>query len=318
MKDNRWVDSRLSSLAAPAGWRPDAAASLVKFEERKRAARSRRKRLLWAWASAFTICAGALWVPVSGSCAPPPAGCTQQRLWQKLLPAGPAAVKNVEPPADEPKTMQLPASEPPAAPAQAPPLPVTPRRAKSKNQAAIKPAIRNFKESGSPAAQVTCEVYTDYQCPACGVLYRDVIPLLVAEYVDTGKIKLLHRDFPLLVHAHARVAARYANAAGQLGHYEAAVKQIFASQPQWSATGDVDAALAQTLPPDVMQKIRELVVRDSTLDQGVEADVAAGRQDQLNRTPSFVIVSNGKRQLLPGTPSYSLLKTYLDQVLAGQ
>ena len=37
------------------------------------------------------------------------------------------------------------------------------------------------------------------------------MPQLVARYIDTGKVRLIHRDFPLSRHRYARMAARYAN-----------------------------------------------------------------------------------------------------------
>jgi protein-disulfide isomerase len=178
-------------------------------------------------------------------------------------------------------------------------------------------APRNFKESGSPTATVTCEVYTDYECPACARLYADVMPQLVAEYVTTGKVKLRHRDYPLAYHAHSRLAARYANAAGQVGHYEAAVLQIFRTQNAWGLTGDVDQQVAQVLSPEAMQKVRELVRNDARLDDTVAADVEMGRRDLLRQTPSMAIVSGGQRRVMPFT-DYGALKNALDEALRGR
>jgi protein-disulfide isomerase len=276
MDDNRWVNERLAKLEPARDWQPDTAAALGRFQQRKRAGQSLRRRLLWTAATAAAIFGGAMFMPVAGSCAPPPSVCTE-RLWQRVL------------------------RMPPAAGAVEPAQPIV---------------VRSYKEFGSVSAKVGCEVYTDYQCPACATIYRDLVPMLMTDYVKTGKVKLLHRDFPLPAHAFARLAARYANAAGRLGYYETAVNQIFNTQAQWSVSGDVDAALAPVLPAGVMLKVRDLVEHDAKLEESVAADISAGRADQLRQTPSFVVVTKGKRVLLPGTPSFSLLKTYLDQMLA--
>src|SRR5271157_5518158 len=53
---------------------------------------------------------------------------------------------------------------------------------------------RSFKESGAMTAPIVCEIYTDYQCPACARFYGEAVPLLVKEYVETGKVRVLHRD----------------------------------------------------------------------------------------------------------------------------
>jgi protein-disulfide isomerase len=181
--------------------------------------------------------------------------------------------------------------------------------------AAEAPAPVNFKESGAPDAPITIEVFTDYQCPHCATIYDEVIPMLRAEYVQTRKAKMVHRDFPLPMHAYARLAARYANAAGTIGQYEVAVNQIFRTQPIWAQSGDVDSQVAQVLPPDQMERVRELVRSDAHLDDGVAVDLGIARQDNLNQTPTLVVTYKGKRQVLAPVPPYSLLKSYLDELL---
>ena len=174
---------------------------------------------------------------------------------------------------------------------------------------------QKFKQSGAADAPIVCEVYSDYECPACAKIFRDVLPLLMLNYVQTGKVRLRHRDFPLPIHRYARLAARYANAAGRLGEYEAALTQIFRTQAAWSGTGEIDAHLTPVLPPAAMQQIRQLVNSDSTLDDDIAADIAQGREDQIASTPTFVIVTNGRREKIPPGSSYELLKGYLDGLL---
>jgi len=174
----------------------------------------------------------------------------------------------------------------------------------------------SYKESVSPAAQVTIEVFTDYQCPHCATIYDQIIPMLRADYVQTGKVKLIHRDYPLPMHPKARLAARYANAAGTLGQYEIAVAQIFRTQAAWSQSGDVQTQLAQVLPPDVMDRIRTAIQSDAHLDDTIASDVAVAHLDNLNQTPSLVVAHNGIRQVFAPVPPYALLKSYLDDLLA--
>jgi len=56
---------------------------------------------------------------------------------------------------------------------------------------------KNFKESGSATAPLTLEVYTDFQCPHCREFYMAVLPSLTTEFINTGKVRLIHRDFRL-------------------------------------------------------------------------------------------------------------------------
>jgi len=172
-----------------------------------------------------------------------------------------------------------------------------------------------FKTSGSASAPITLEIYSDYECPHCARFYDETVPLIVAQYVSTGKVRLIHRDLPLPQHAWARLAARYANAAGELGQYDRAVNQIFRTQDAWRENGNIDAQLAQVLPPGLMQKVREKVMRDSTLDQTIAADLEMVSKDHVNQTPSLVIESKGKRGNIGSPPSFGVLKDYLDQLL---
>lgn len=185
----------------------------------------------------------------------------------------------------------------------------------SGSRPAAPPAAPAFKVSGVPDAPLTCEIYTDYQCPACAAAFRDVVPILRAEYVETGKVRLIHRDFPLSVHAYSRLAARYANAAGRVGEYDVAVVQLFRTQAAWGQTGDVDAQLAEVLSPAEMQKVRRLVNDGSAIDTSIAADMAMGREDQITSTPTIIVVKDGKREKLSPMPSYELLKSFLDDLL---
>ena len=68
-------------------------------------------------------------------------------------------------------------------------------------------------------------------------------------------------------------------------------------------------------PAAVMQQVRDLVNHEPSLEEALAEDAALGRADRLRQTPSFVIVSKGNRQNI-GSPSFALLKDYLDQLLA--
>jgi protein-disulfide isomerase len=194
--------------------------------------------------------------------------------------------------------------------------PAAPKKTSDHKALAAASIPNNFKESGSPTAPVTVELYTDYECPACRNLYMNVLPFLNGDFVATGKVHLVHRDFPLQMHQFSRLAARYANAAGTIGKFDLVANQIFVTQPDWSQNGNVDAVVAKVLSPADMEKVRALVKSDTHLDDSVTKDVAMGNQDQLRETPTIVIVAKGKRDVISGGMPYSILKQYLNQKLA--
>jgi protein-disulfide isomerase len=182
---------------------------------------------------------------------------------------------------------------------------------------AAAPGVANFKVSGSPAAPITIEIYTDYECPACRELYLNTLPSLNAEFVKTGKVRVVHRDFPLPQHQFSKLATRYANAAGTIGKYDLVANQIFQSQPLWDQNGNVDGEVAKVLSPAEMQKVRDLVKSDAHLDDSVTKDVSMGQnEDHLTQTPTMEIVYKGKREQIAGGMPYTILKSYLNKKLS--
>ena len=271
-----WVEEQMASLEPEKNWKPDASQGLAQFD---RIRKSRRRRgVTWA-AVAASVAAVGLFLFSTITCSG--AGCLKPGAKIEPISASP-----VESPG------------PAAAPVPAP-----------------QPAVPDYKVQGSLLAPITVEVYTDYECPHCATIFMGVIPELVRDFVKTGKVRLIHRDFPLNMHQYARLAARYANAAGTLGHYDAVVHQLFRTQNSWALTGDIGTQVAQVLSPAVMDHVRELVANDSHLEDTVNADIAAGRQVNLTMTPTMIVTYKGKSQMLAPVPQYELLKSYLDELL---
>src|ERR1700754_784639 len=70
------------------------------------------------------------------------------------------------------------------------------------------PDIDPHEALGSKTAPVVMEVFSDFQCPACKSLYDATNRNLMDNYVNNGKVYLIHRDFPLPMHSHSKVAAQ--------------------------------------------------------------------------------------------------------------
>ena len=64
---------------------------------------------------------------------------------------------------------------------------------------------------GDINAPITLIEFIDYQCPFCGRYYRDTYPLILDNYVKTGKVKIVVKDFPLDFHLNAEKAAEAAH-----------------------------------------------------------------------------------------------------------
>jgi protein-disulfide isomerase len=152
------------------------------------------------------------------------------------------------------------------------------------------------KSMGSRNAPIIMEVFSDFQCPACKTLYTSTNRLLIDNYVNTGKVFLIHRDFPLPMHAYSRVAARYARAASQINKLEPVEQVLFQNQEKWEISGDVDGTVAAVLTPGEMAKVRALV-KGGTLDAGIDKDYALGQIYHVNQTPTTIL--HAKDQTYP-------------------
>src|SRR5262249_57342023 len=88
---------------------------------------------------------------------------------------------------------------------------------------------------GKPDAPITIVEYASLTCPHCAAFERDTLPKLKTQYIDTGKVKLIYRDFPL--DSRATLAAMIARCAPR-DRYFGFVDAFFRSQDQWARSED--------------------------------------------------------------------------------
>ena len=167
--------------------------------------------------------------------------------------------------------------------------------------------------AGSKNAPIVMEVFSDFQCPACKTLFMTTNRQLMDNYVNTGKVYLIHRDFPLPMHAHSQVAAQYGRAAAQIGKFEAVEQALFENQERWEQNGDVDGAVAAVLSSAEMTKVRALV-KSGTLNAAIQKDVALGRLYNVSQTPTTVFHAKGQTFPYGGVMNYEILRNFLDQL----
>ena len=72
---------------------------------------------------------------------------------------------------------------------------------------------------GRADAPVTLVEFTDLECPYCRAFHVGAFERLKREYIDTGKVRFVSRDFPLDFHANARPAAQAVRCAGEQGKF---------------------------------------------------------------------------------------------------
>jgi len=209
------------------------------------------------------------------------------------------------------------ASSKPAAKSNASAPPVAPVAPPASQSVAGLPDVDPHKTRGSKSAPIVMEVFSDFQCPACKQLYLGTTHQLTDNYISTGKVFAIHRDFPLPGHAYSRIAARYGRAAAQLGKLEQVEQVLFQNQEKWEQTGDVDGTVASAFAPAEMNKIRALA-NSPAIDAAIEKDIALGKNYGVNQTPTTVIHYKGQTYPVAGVVSYDVLRSFVDQLLSSK
>jgi protein-disulfide isomerase len=144
---------------------------------------------------------------------------------------------------------------------------------------------------GRADAPVTVIEYGSLTCPHCAAFDQSLFPRLKAEYIDSGKIRYVFRDFP-----RDRVDLQ----AFQLAHCEHGkafwplIELLFQNQLGWTKTHDVHAAL---LPLARQAGLSDPAARtclaDESLAAASAASAASGSKAGVETTPSFFV--NGQK-----------------------
>ena len=101
---------------------------------------------------------------------------------------------------------------------------------------------------GDPDAAVLIEEFSSFQCPFCGRYFRDTYPEVVANYVQTGQVLYVFRDYPLPTQPQSSLAAEAANCAGRLGGggaFWAMHDRLLEHQSEWSGRGEAGSIFRQ-------------------------------------------------------------------------
>jgi protein-disulfide isomerase len=186
-----------------------------------------------------------------------------------------------------------------------------------KTAAASKPFSIPPRACGNKDAAVVVEVYTDFECPHCRILYMETLKPMMHDYCTTGKIYFIHRDFPLPGHKFSREASRWVLAAATIGKSEQLTEQLFVTQPVWAPNGNIEQAAAALLSPAEIVKIKQVMVtHKDEIEAEIDHDMALAKQINLNETPTTVIKRHGlaTSQTAGGIP-YTRLKMALDSLI---
>jgi len=156
-------------------------------------------------------------------------------------------------------------------------------------QLAVQPGDRVLGKADAP---ITIIEYASLTCPHCAHFEVDVLPKLKAKWIDTGKAKLVLRDFPLDEPAlRAEMLARCAPPE----RFYPLVETLFETQDKWVVAKDWRAALEKLVRlAGIGKKEFDACLSNKAIeDQVAQSRLIASQQLGVNSTPTFFI--NGKK-----------------------
>jgi protein-disulfide isomerase len=176
-----------------------------------------------------------------------------------------------------------------------------------------KPGAKPAHIRGEGRAAVTIEEFGDFQCPPCG----NLSPILAKIEHEYGtRLRVVFRQYPLSVHAHAALAARAAEAAGLQDRFWEMHDALYRTQNAWSTMTDARPSFVEYAGSIGLDRARfEKDLDSEQVIARVEADQARANSLGVSKTPTLFL----NNTLLPQAGvNEQGLRAAIDAALAGK
>lgn len=167
---------------------------------------------------------------------------------------------------------------------------------------------------GNPQAPLTLLEYSDFTCGFCEKFFEETWPILFSEYIDTGKVRLVYRDFPRALSGPSVDTALAARCAGEQGQYWAMHDRLFSNSDKFSP--DELHQQADALQLDVKKFTSCFEASRHTTD--IFKDRIEGGELGVRGTPHFILYATSHPQeavSIPGALPYEVFKEEIDKLL---
>jgi protein-disulfide isomerase len=171
---------------------------------------------------------------------------------------------------------------------------------------------------GNANAPLTIAYWFDYQCPFCKQNELTVMPQLIKDYVDTGKVKIVYKDFSFLGPDSDTLGhwgrAVWAVAPNEFEAWHAAIYQNQGEENTgWATAAEIQKITETVLTPAQTAQVAQLAVSNATQYQSaMDADKQEGENDGVEGTPALLIGN----QMVAGAETYAQVKAVIDAQLA--
>ncbi len=174
------------------------------------------------------------------------------------------------------------------------------------------PDVFAERSLGKPDAPVTLIEYSALTCPHCAHFHKEVLPRLKADYIDTGKVRLIFREFPF-----SQVGIRAAMAARCLApdKYYDFVQALFDTQKTWADAPNGDQLVQQMagFAGLSFDQYTACVGNERILNHVLQMRVDATNNFEINSTPTLLI--QGALERIVGAQPYATFTEMIDRQL---
>ncbi|MEK6974611.1 MAG: DsbA family protein [Nanoarchaeota archaeon] len=160
---------------------------------------------------------------------------------------------------------------------------------------------------GNKNAPVTIIEFSDFQCPYCTRFHEQTFPELKKNYIDTGKVKFVYRDFPLSFHQYAEKASEASECADEQGKFWQYHEKLFDNQD------NIGTSSLKQYAKDIgldASKFNECLDSGKMKDE-VSNDLKDGASYGAQGTPAFFI--NG--ELIDGAQPFEAFEAIIQEKL---
>ena len=167
---------------------------------------------------------------------------------------------------------------------------------------------------GPADAAVTITEFASMTCPHCAAFNAEVFPKIKSEYIDTGKVRYIFREFPLDIKAAAGSMLSRCIANGDAAKYFAVTDLLFRSQNDWVMKNTTEALNRIGKQAGLSQQQVEACLKDQALLDKIAADQKyASEVLKVDSTPTFFI--NGEK--MKGESPFEEFQKRINPLLQG-
>jgi protein-disulfide isomerase len=165
---------------------------------------------------------------------------------------------------------------------------------------------------GPADASVTIVEFASMTCPHCAAFNEQVFPKIKSEYVDTGKVRYVFREFPLDIKAAAGSMLARCIAKDDSSKYFAVIDMLFRQQNDWVLKNTTDTLTRIGKQAGLSQQAVEDCLKDQALLDKIAADQKyASEVLKVDSTPTFFL--NGEK--IKGETSFAEFDKRLKSLL---